>query len=199
MKRLGLLLSLLIFGIGELAAVELAPGLVYLRPGTEIAPQTGSVVIDLRTVTDEAVAAPMLTALEPGNNNERRIVLALVSPETPAGLRRQLAALKRCITIGRAEPDLKTDIIVTASAETDRRASAALAAGTAPEKLLVENADKPRYDEATLMREHTTGIEPASPESPKPAGVTPAEPPLFDTVLQRAVHIYRGLVILKKS
>jgi hypothetical protein len=208
MKRLGLLLALSGLIVGGLRAAELAPGLVYMRPGIKATPVTGSAVLDLRYVTDEVSAAPLLTAVEPGKANDRRIILVLVSPETPAGLRRQLIAIPRCLTLGRAAPELKTDIVVTTSAEADRRAFDALAAGTAPEKLLVENADKMRYDEASLVREHggaTESVDDAdkapTPESPTPATpTTPATPevPVVDSVLQRAVQIHRGLTVLKK-
>jgi hypothetical protein len=203
MKRPRLLLPALIaFLAGGLPAADLAPGLAYLRPGTELSPQTGSAVIDLRTVTDETVARPLLAAIEPGKTNERRILLVLVSPETPSGVRRQLATLPRCLTLGRADPesDFKTDISVTTSAEAERKALEALAAGTAPEKLLVENADKPRFDETSLIREHTAMPETAiTEEEAKPASANPAEPAPVDAVLQRAVQIYRGLIVLKKT
>jgi len=208
MKRLGLILALSGFLLAGLHADELAPGLVYMRPGIKATPVTGSAVLDLRYVTDEASAAPLLTAVEPGKANDRRIILVLVSPETPAGLRRQLIAIPRCLTLGHAAPELKTDIVVTTSAEADRRAFDALAAGTAPEKLLVENADKMRYDEASLVREHggaTESIDDAdkvpTPESPNSAAsTTPVAPevPVVDAVLQRAVQIHRGLTVLKK-
>lgn len=190
---------------GALAhGADLVPGLAYLRPGAEASPQSGSVVIDLRTVTDEAAATPLLAAVEAGAANDKRVLLALVSPETPEGVRRRVSALPRCLTIGRIESDFKTNIAVTTSADADRRAAQALASGTTPEKLLIENANKPRYDEASLMREHTTGIETASPAAPdfdpaRPAASPAPESPPFDAVLQRAVHLYRGLSILKKT
>lgn len=201
---------------GILPAAELAPGLIYLRPGVELTPQTGSAVLDLRASLDEAALVPLLAAIAPGSNNPQRLLLILVSPDTPEGVRRHIALLPRCITVGRSEPGLKTDITVTTTAEADRRAIQALAAGTAPEKLLVENADKRRYDESSLVREHTGLAEPSqekpappssvntgpasepgdsnSPDSPPPAVATPV-----DAVLQRALHLYRGLVVLKKA
>ena len=209
MKRLGLLLVLSGLILGGLHAAEIAPGLAYMRPGMKLAPATGSAVLDLRYVTEESSATPLLAAIEPGNANDRRIILVLVSPETPSGLRRQLIALPRCLTIGRAAPGLKTDIVVTTSAEADRRAFDALAAGTAPEKLLVENADKTRYDEASLVREHNGATEPidGADQTLKPESLNPAEraanpttpaAPGVDAVLQRAVQIHRGLAVLKK-
>ncbi|HEY9250737.1 MAG TPA: hypothetical protein VIO38_16470, partial [Rariglobus sp.] len=92
------------------------------------------------------------------------------------------------------------DIVVATTAEADRRACDALAAGTPPAKLLVENADKPRYDETALMREHTgatnAAADKAAPEDQAPE--KPAEPVVIDAVLQRAVQTYLGLAALRK-
>jgi hypothetical protein len=206
MKRLGLLLLALVsvFASG-LRAGELIPGLAYLRPGTEIVAQTGSVVVDLRYATDDEAAAPILAALEAGKTNPRRIVLVLVSPETSSGLRRQLVGQPRCLTIGRVAPDFKTDITVTTPSETDRRAFDALVAGTPPGKLIVENAEKTRYDETALIRDYVNGTPPVHPSESLPAEPNkpvepskPAEQPLVDVVLQTATHIYQGLFVLKK-
>ncbi len=204
MKHLRLPLALIGFIVGGLHAAELAPGLAYLRPGLDPTPETGSAVIDLRYITNETAAAPLLAAVQPGNANAHRVILVLVSPETPAGLRRQLTGLSRWLTVGRAAPGFKTDIVVTTSPEADHRAFDALVSGTPPEKLIAENASKPRYDESALVREHTNGPEPVKdtePETSSPS--TPAVPaapgaPVFDAVLQRAVQIHRGLLVLKK-
>ena len=212
MKRLTLLLALVSLIAGSLQAAVLTPGLAYFRPGLDVTPETGSAVLDLRYVKDEAAAAPLLAAVEPGSTNTHRVVLVLLSPETPAGLRHQITGRPHWLTVGRAAPGLKTDIVVTTSADAERRAFDALVAGTAPEKLIAENANKPRYDESTLVREHTGETDPvkdaepatpaATPADPAavPAAVpaTPAAPVLFDAVLQRAVQIYRGLIVLKK-
>lgn len=202
MKRLGLLLVIVGVFASGLRAVELIPGLAYLRPGTERVAQTGSAVVDLRYTTDDDAAASLLAALEPGKTNTHRVVLVLVSPETSPGLRNQLAALPRCLTIGRVATDFQTDITVTTPAEADRRAFDALEAGTAPGKLIVENTDKTRYDETALIRDYTSG--PALSKAPELASdapkepAKPAEPPVVDAVLQTATHIYRGLTVLKK-
>lgn len=216
-----LLLALtLTFTTSLLPAVELTPGLVYLRPGTELTPQTGSAILDLRAPMDDAALVPLLAAIAPGSNNAQRVVLVLMSPDTPLGVRKHIALLPRCITVGRSEPGLKTDITVTTTAEADQSAIEALATGTAPEKLLVENADKRRFDEASLIREHSgepdplavaptlpnenvTGksADPAAPSSSEPAASAPKPdaPAPVDAVLQRALHLYRGLVVLKKA
>lgn len=174
-----------------LGAGELAPGLAYLRTtdpqAVATALATSSVVLDLRGVTE-----PVAPVRIPRN----RTLLILVSPgATPP-------AFAGALTVGRAAPDHKTDITVTTTAEAEDKALAALAAGEAPENLIVENATKPRYDESLLLREHRTA-EPIDLDENPPAAAdakpsADAPPPVFDAVLQRAVHVYRGLVALKK-
>lgn len=202
------------------AAVELSPGLAYVRGDTPPeealkALEAGSVVLDLRFIADDSVAT-LLSRLKTFRTHPKRIVLVLLSPETSADARKQLAAiLPGGITLGRAAPDFKTDIVVTTPADTDKRAHDALRAGTPPEKLIVENAAKPRFDELALVREHRAGPEapepaataapadttPVAPAADSPAAATPPAKPapvLIDSVLQRAVNVYRGLVAFKR-
>lgn len=188
MSRLTVLLALALAFVVTAHATDLAPGLAYVRSAdTQViakALESGSVVLDLRTVTEP---------VKPLRVPRTRVLLVLVSPATPA------ANLPGSITFGRTAPDFKTDITVTTTAEADDKAVAVLAAGTAPEKLIVENADKPRFDESLLVREHQTGAEPAAPADPAAKPSDASTPPvIIDAVLQRAVHVYRGLVALKK-
>lgn len=188
-------------------AVRLAPDLDYVRPGVdaEAAAKTlasGAAVLDLRYVTDRSAAAPLLSALgTSGTGAGRPLVIALVSPETDPALRARLAGLPRVLTLGRADADLRTDIAVNTPADSDRRACDALAAGTPPDKLIVENAGKLRYDERSLVREHQTGSSenPADKAGPDAGAADAAEPPVIDAVLQRAVQVHRGLVTLRKT
>jgi hypothetical protein len=196
MSRLGFLLALALAFVATSRGGELAPGLSYLR-STDTAViakslESGSVVLDLRTVTEP---------VKPLRVPRTRVLLVLVSPETPALL------LPGAITLGRAAPDFKTDLTVTTTAEAETLALNALAAGTAPDQLIVENADKPRFDESLLVREHQTGSagfpagseDPATPSAPDTTPPAPPAPPVvIDAVLQRAVHVYRGLIALKK-
>ncbi|MET0262428.1 MAG: hypothetical protein ABW223_05995 [Rariglobus sp.] len=202
MKRLGLIVALTVLLAVGLRATSLGPDLSYIRAGTDVATATksignGSAVLDLRYATDEAAAAPLFTAIKSAPANPQRILIVLLSPETSLGLRARLAGLSRILTVGRAATDFKTDIVVTTSSEADRRAFDALVAGTPPEKLMIENADKPRFDESTLVKEHATGIAAEHPTPSKTEADAP-EKPLVDAVLQRAVHIHRGLVALRK-
>lgn len=192
------LVALFLFLRVAASAADLAPGLSYLRTtdpqAVAAALASGSVVLDLRAATEPvpAVRVP-----------RTRVLLVLVSPKTPA------ATIPGAITLGRADPALKTDLAVTTTAEADDQAVAALASGSAPETLIVENTAKPRYDESRLVHEHRNGsaetpsdeAAPAASPGETPASAKPAEPPpkpVVDAVLQRAVHVYRGLVALKK-
>jgi hypothetical protein len=182
MKRLGLILLAaltLTFAVSA-RAVEISPGLDYIRAGTADSAavakafETGSVVLDLR-YANEKTAAPTLAGVKGFRTHPKRVVLVLLSPETSASARNALSvALPGCITIGRASPDYKTEIVVTTSADSDKRAFDALSADTPPAKLLVENADKPRFDEAALIREHRTGE--GAPASAAAPDVAPPKP-----------------------
>jgi len=189
MNRRAILLALALAFVAYTRAADLAPGLAYLRStDTSIiaeALEAGSVVLDLRTVTDP---------VKPLRVPRTRVLLILVSPATPA------LNFPGAITLGRVSPDLKTDLTVTTTAEADTAATTALATGTAPENLIVENADKPRFDESLLVREHQSGVKPSAPADPAAANPADASasPVIIDAVLQRAVHVYRGLIALKK-
>jgi hypothetical protein len=199
MKRLLPFVALTLVLAGGLRAAELAPGLVYARPGADTRLAAGaSVILDLRYVTDDTTAHALLAPLKSPADSARRVILALVSPETSARLRVQLAGLPGVLTVGATAPDFKTDITVAVSPADDRRAFDALAAGLPPEKLIVENADKPRRDESALVREHTGAAEPPSGKPAETRSAEPAKPVPVDLVLQRAVQIHRGLVALKK-
>jgi hypothetical protein len=187
---------LLALGI-TLRAAPLAPGLAYVRPETENAAKSlaaGSVIIDLREVTDPTSANTLLATLATPVP-ARRITLVLLSPETPLLLRQRVATLPRCITIGRVDEALKTDISVATPPDADLASVKTLGSGSAPETLVIANTDKPRFDESTLVREHQSGqIE----ETPSAETTDAPAKPAVDAVLQRAVQIYEGLVALGK-
>jgi hypothetical protein len=208
-KLAAIVLCVLTLCAAAQAAPELAPGLLYLRPSaqlesTPIPVETPAVVIDLRQITlaDTDAANALLASIKPAGTTSHRLILALVEPETAPALRTRLAQLPRCLTIGRTAPDFKTDLGVNTTAEAAQLALAALASGTPPEKLLADRLEKTRYDESALMREHSGEPRMAMKKAPsKQLGnkVTPLEPAAAtDAVLLHAVHIYLGLVALKK-
>lgn len=199
MKRLLPFVALALVFAGGLRAADLAPGLAYVRPGADTRIASGtSVILDLRYGTNDAAASALLAPFKSTTAPAHRVILALVSPETSARLRVQLAGLPGVLTLGPAAPDFKTDITVSVSPADDRRAYDALAAGMPPEKLIVENADKPRYDESALVREHAGAAENPSDKPAETKSAETAKPVHVDAVLQRAVQVYRGLVALKK-
>jgi hypothetical protein len=95
------------------------------------------------------------------------------------------------------------DIAVKITAAEERRAYDALESGAKLESLLTDNPDKPRNDEARLAKEHLPDSAPDDAVDDDPS--LPAEKkapaktaPPIDGVLQRAVHVHRGLLALKK-
>lgn len=168
-----------------------------------------ALILDLRYVSGGDDDAKALQAWLKFRGNSTAPVMILANGETSAALRRIVTSNRRSagvITVGPAHPDFTPDILVTPSAEAERRAYDALAQGTAITALLSENADKPRTDEATIMRDRANLPDERIPadddeflleEGEKPP-VPRAEPPPTDVALQRAVHIYRALRALKR-
>ena len=198
---------------------DLGQGLAYLRPATTEksdtlsllkTPATGSVVLDLRYFSSGENADAWLAAIK-AFAAPKRICIVLVSPETsPALLSGLVGGLPGCITVGRNSPALGVNISVDTTAETDHQAWESIGQGKELAKLLTENADKPRYDEAVLAKEYADEVNGNAPPSadgadasspavktkPTKGLIPPA--PLIDAVLQRAVHIHRGLLALRK-
>ncbi len=161
-----------------------------------------SAVVDLRFLTAdapamEAIARTLATTLpRPGT-----VRVLLVNTETAPALREALKPAPRQLVLGPAREGLRVDVAVKAEEKEERRAFEALPAGTAAEKLISNNAEKRRFDEAALMRTHNgEGALPdpsedaQAPSSDQKTEAAPAEPPPFDAVLQRAVQLHRALV-----
>lgn len=186
MNRVGLLVTLALVLLAT-ARAELAPGLAYVRTTDPLAIvkalETGSVILDLRAVTDE---------VKPLRIPDKRLLLVLVSPATPA------ITLPGAITVGRAAPGFKTDLTVTTTAESEGQVLTALSAGKSPDELVAENADKPRFDESTLVRDQNNPAPTLAPADETPSTAATTAKPLVDPVLQRAVQVYRGLKALGK-
>jgi hypothetical protein len=135
-------------------------------------------------------------------------VFVLLNAETPSSLHSVFASLKSqpgFVTVGSGSDAFTPDVVVAAAADAERRAYDALEHGGSLEALTRPNIDKPRTDEASIMRERTDGADNVPPdpldrlldnESEKPAPTPP--PPLIDHTLQRAVHLHRALVALKR-
>lgn len=196
----------------ETTAADLGEGLAYARVNN-VSVQTlpaldGPLVLDLRRCappSDEAASA--LGGFLRGAGPLR---LVLVSRETPAALRSLLAQrAPNVITLAASgsagEP--APDIVVAATPEEDLRAYDALTTGAELAKLVQPPLQKPRRDEASIVRSRANGANGAATtngsngseeETPSTDAnpPEPAEPLLVDLVLQRAVHVHRGLKAL---
>ncbi len=168
-------------------------------------PHASALVLDLRTATGDIAAATALSAWLKFHSAPRAPVFVLVNSATSSAL---LAALCRrehsagLVVLAPAAPGFTPDIALAVPPETDRNAYDALEAGTPLDALLNSPVDKPRNDEAKLARDRQPDRAPAVPETPPPADPSappvPGPPPLLDAVLQRAVHLHRTLLALKK-
>ena len=133
-------------------------------------------------------------------------VFVLINAGTAPALREFLAEQRshsRLITIGRTASGFEPDISVESSDDEERRAYDALTPDIRIETLLTENADKPRIDEASIMRARADAQDEPIEANPLDR-LTPTEkktdspPPPIDRALQRAVHLHRALLALRK-
>ncbi len=158
--------------------------------------RTGPKVLDLRFARADGASAALLTAWVRAHSSAHGPVFVLENADTSPALRAALpgGAGPAVVVLAPAASRVHADIAVVVPPGADRKAYEALDAGTPLEKLLSDNPEKVRYDEAYLEKEHLSdsgGIA-SEPERPSPPG------PLVDLVLQRAVQIDRGLVALKR-
>jgi len=198
-----------LLGISSVAATplerDLGQGLAYYRihelpadAPVSLKRRTQPLVVDVRYARAEDDAVATFQSWLKVQAAPRTPVFVLANAQTAPGLRRVLAdedPLPGVIVIGIAAPDFQPDVVVKASAEKERAAYDALEQGGAVAALLVENPDKVRNDEASLSKERPAegAADPAAT-----AAKSRATPPPLDSVLQRAVHLHRALVALKK-
>jgi hypothetical protein len=201
-------LFLLVLAVASATAApltrDLGQGLAYIRvrdlPADLPAAEAGrkqACVLDLRYVGgDEKVAAAVdawlklrATARSPvfvlANADTAPALLAMLAPEDP---------VPAVIVIGVAARGFQPALAVKNSAENERRSYDALEKGASLSKLLVENPDKVRNDEASLSKDRLA-------EAVADASVDDKDknpPPPIDAALQRAVHVHRALLALKK-
>lgn len=206
------------FAVGARAAesiiADLGDGLGYCR-GHEIPadlpprpPEPRALVLDLRFATAGPTAGKLLDAWLEFRATPSTPVLVLVNGATAPELGAVLAANRArpgLLTIGRAAGPLVPDIIVAASPDADRQAYDALEHGGAPAALLAEHVDKPRADEAAIMRERANpppvdeDDDDVADVNPPPAmDAHPAPAPVVDLTLRRAVQVHRALRALRK-
>lgn len=190
-------------------AVDLGQGLRYVRvhrlpgdlPTSGDAP--GSLAIDLRFSASEAGGVEALAAWLKFRTSPARPTFVLCNEESDAAVRDALTSVKDTpglLTIGPAADHFEPDIVIDVTADEDRAAYRAFESGTSLPQLLAENADKVRNDEAALARERTpvAGSDQEAPAATDPVDSKANTPPPIDRVLQRAIQIHRGLVVLKR-
>jgi hypothetical protein len=172
-----------------------------------------ALVLDLRqAAATEKSAATLASLLARPAATPRFVRILLLGKDSSRALMKELTTdLPGVVTISAQSELFTPDIKVAVTAEEDRIAYEALTGGLALDKLLSGSApQKIRYDEASLVREHSTNSarQPITDEpeeeatSPTPATSTldaqkPAPQPV-DRVLQRAVQLHRTLLALKK-
>ena len=211
---LALALVLTVRATWAAAPTDLGQGLLYCRvhalPADLPAASTGksALVLDLRyTLTDDTGATAFSAWL--GFRTATIPVFILVNAGTGTALLHALAerpAPSGVVALGPPLPAFTPDVPLKISADTERRAYDAFDHGTALDSLIVEKIDKPRYDEASMVKDHVSDSEAPAPDDEDDAGVKPdaakakpAPPPqLIDLALQRAVQLHRALLALQK-
>ena len=179
---------------------DLGQGLGYLRVHAldeAINPLAGSndLVLDLRhTNATPDAAAQFSTVLSVRPAGSRLFVL--VGPDTPAGLATGLKG--NWVTLGIKDTHPEPQVMVDQSAVADRAAYDALESGATIARLISGRIEKERFDEASLVQEFKNGNHDAHPPETGPAKSIDSPPVLTDRVLQRAVHLHRALLALKR-
>lgn len=186
------------------APADLGEGLRYIRAADlsslPEAPPADPLVLDLRRTRGGDLAR--LAALL---RTEGPVRFVLLGKETSGEVRALLASrAPSVITVASGGYGAAADVVLEAiSPEEDRLAYEAHENGTNLALLIQPPVKKNRRDEASILRERTNGNgngqgRAAASEDPPPEA-SPGEPeatPLVDAVLQRAVHLHRGLKAL---
>jgi hypothetical protein len=194
---------------------DLGRGLVYHRahhvpadlPAARPAGQR-ALVLDLRYAQGDAAGAAVLRSWLQANATPRTPVFLLANTETNPALLAPLAGrrpVEGVLILGAEAPGFQPDIALKISPEAERLAYDALEGRSDIDTLLKENADKVRNDEARLSKDRqpdSTALDDSAAEnggdSPEKAAAAKPPRPVIDIVLQRAVHLHRGLLALKR-
>ena len=204
MIRLGLILLALVVQVAAAPLVrDLGQGLTYVGVAAlaEDLPAAGAVpagacVLDLRGAVGSDADAAALSAWLKGRARPAAPVFVLANSETAFALR--LVLVDRTpgsgmMVVGVAGPGFEPDVAVKVAPEQERAALAALRRGAPLDELLRENREKIRNDEASLLRERPVDGEATNSTTAK-AGTAA----VIDVTLQRAVHVHRTLLALKR-
>jgi hypothetical protein len=164
-----------------------------------------ALVLDLRLAPADPATESRLRELL-AHVTDAHPLFVLLGQGTPDTLRAVIpAAAPGLLTIAAKDSGIAAGVMIAVEPARDRAATEALAAGKPPRELVEGRIEKARYDEARLAHDHANGHrereEAKAAPSPDPSSkqeksATPAEPPLQDLLLQRAVFIHRGLLAL---
>lgn len=200
------MIALAAAGILRGAPVEhsLGNGLIYVRvhklPADLPAKREGpaaACVLDLRYVDAAPEAATAFGAWLKFRAAPRSPVFVVINAGTAPALLRTLrsqAPASGMVVIGPASDQFSPDLVVRSSPEEERKAYDAFENGVAMAALITDSPTKVRVDEASLAKERVA--EPA--EGSGGAAAAKRAPPLVDAAVQRAVHLHRSLLALKK-
>ena len=164
-----------------------------------------ALVLDLRVASNEPAVEERLRELL-ARATAARPLFILLGRATPDTLRTAIpSAAPGLLTLAAKDNGVAAGVMIAVDPARDRTAAEALATGKPPRELVEERIEKARFDEARLARDHANGhrereeaeLTPAADPAAKPEKTAaPAEPPLQDLLLQRAVFIHRGLLAL---
>jgi hypothetical protein len=178
-------------------------GLVYVRvhtvPGDLPVKPVGRVpacIVDLRYVAADVNQATDFSAWLHRRVTPRSPVFVLANAETSSALLTALASHQRgtgIAVVGIERGAFRPDVSVKSSPEDERRAYEALEKGAALDTLLTDNPNKARNDEASLSKDRLAEASAEAADEPDKK----TQPPV-DAALQRAMHLHRALVAMKK-
>ncbi len=206
-------LAFLMWSVATLAASQAAPverdlgqGLRYFRlkqlpsdlPAQKEPGPAAPCVVDVRYLPADAESAATFDAWLRFRATPRAPIFLIANSETSPALLRLLAQRETgagIVLVGARSRQFEPDIAVHVSSEQEQRAYAALTESVPVSALLTDNPDKVRNDEASLSRDRLAEAS-AEATSSDPAA-NRSRPPL-DVALQRAVHLHRALLALKK-
>ena len=182
---------------------EVGSGLVYVRvhaiPADLPAKPSGrtpACIVDVRYVDADGDGAAAFAAWIKARATPRTPVFVIANADTARPLLKELSAHERgtgIAVVGIPRGSFKPDVAVNASADDERKAYDAMERGATIGTLLADNPNKVRNDEASLSKDR---LAEASAEAAE--GSAKQASPAIDAALQRAVHLHRALVALKR-
>jgi hypothetical protein len=184
---------------------DLGNGLAYFRIrelpadlSAQPPARLGPSVIDLRYVRAEPGAAAAFLAWMKFRASSRSPHFVLANGETSRALLTPLTEQPRSagvVVVGIPARGFNPHVAVSSSPANERRAYDALENGAPLVALLTDNPNKVRNDEASLSKDRLA--EASADAADDALGGKRVAPPI-DATLQRAVHLHRALVALRR-